>query len=368
MNKFLNYGIKDYLFDESFRAWVKNGGLNQSNAEWTLRLKQDAAQLALALQARDILLATSFKEGELPPGYEDSIINRTLREIHEYQIKPEPVLRNWFSPWLAAASVACLLIGSWWLLSGKTFSIKSISELTSKKEATVLMQEKFNHTTEIMPVALPDGSSVLLQPESRLIYPSEFEKNQRVVSLTGQAFFEVTKDKNRPFLVLSKEMVTKVLGTSFTVSAFENNADFSVVVKTGKVSVSDNSSLGNNAKATSNATIDLLPNQQVVFDRHEHTLIRKEVTQKDIEVLVPPTKASYDFVDTPVTEIFAILRKAYGVSIAVDENQLANCALTTVLTDEPLFEKLKIICQGIGPGTSFSLVENQVVINSRGCN
>jgi len=219
----------------------------------------------------------------------------------------------------------------------------------------------------VLPVALPDGSSVLLQPHSSISYSEVFNEARREVRLSGQAFFEVMKDTARPFYVYSGEMVTKVLGTSFTVSAFEEASSFSVVVKTGKVSVfaQKGKQAGEESPA---AAIDLTPFQQAVFDREELSFTRSQIRPSGLAVLAPSAINFYEFDDTPAPEVFRRLGKAYGVLIELDEQLLSDCALTTTLSDEPLFEKMAILCQAIGPGTSFVLEDDRIRIRSKGCN
>ena len=70
-----------------------------------------------------------------------------------------------------------------------------------------------NKTIEV----LPDGTTVYLNTNSKIIFPKRFEKNKREITLKGEAFFEVTKDKNRPFIINVNEAQVEVLGTSFNI-------------------------------------------------------------------------------------------------------------------------------------------------------
>jgi hypothetical protein len=82
-------------------------------------------------------------------------------------------------------------------------------------------------------ITLPDGSRVFLNSESSISYPEFFSKDKREISLTGEAFFDVTRDENRPCIIHSGNVVTKVLGTSFNIQAFDGK-DILVTVATGK--------------------------------------------------------------------------------------------------------------------------------------
>ena len=86
-------------------------------------------------------------------------------------------------------------------------------------------------------LVLSDGTRVWLNSESELEFPVFFGKGERVVRLGGEAFFEVTPDAARPFIVRTNDIRTRVLGTSFNIKAYKNEADVITTLFTGKVDV-----------------------------------------------------------------------------------------------------------------------------------
>ena len=72
------------------------------------------------------------------------------------------------------------------------------------------------------------------------------------------------------------------------------------------------------------------------------------------------------FEETPLIEVFQKLEKAYGIKIVVDEHQVANCTVTASLSDEPLSEKLNLICKIIH--AKYEMIEGQIVMNVKSCN
>ena len=77
---------------------------------------------------------------------------------------------------------------------------------------------------------------------------------------------------------------------------------------------------------------------------------------------------SFEFTDIPVSQIFETIEQAYLVDIDYPKNKLKDCHLTTSLSDQPLTEKLKIVCNSIGNNTNFEMNGNQIIITSEGCN
>lgn len=209
---------------------------------------------------------------------------------------------------------------------------------------------------------LADGSSVTLEPESQLKFPTAFGEKERVVKLDGEGFFDVSRDEKRPFLVQTSQLTTKVLGTSFRVRAFRNDKNVTVAVKTGKVSVSMKDA---DAKDETKAQgIILTPNQQIIFDKEQNTLSRMLVEKPEM-VLPEQVVRQMRFEAAPVSEILGAIQEVYGVDIVFDEETFSSCLLTSVISDGDLYNRLDIICKAIG--ASYSLEENRIVITGRGC-
>lgn len=110
-----------------------------------------------------------------------------------------------------------------------------------QKDSVVLEKPEINKiittTGGFYTLVLSDGTRVWLNSESELEYPVLFGKGERVVKLVGEAFFEVTKDVSRPFIVETNDIRTKVLGTSFNIKAYQNEPVIATTLFTGKVEV-----------------------------------------------------------------------------------------------------------------------------------
>jgi len=109
---------------------------------------------------------------------------------------------------------------------------------------SILSQENLEYTEisttrgQTKEYMLIDGTRITLNSQSKLTIPSNYNNNERYVEITGEAFFDVTPNREKPFIVASKEMQVKVLGTSFNVKAYEEDSSLGITVSTGKVMVS----------------------------------------------------------------------------------------------------------------------------------
>lgn len=207
-------------------------------------------------------------------------------------------------------------------------------------------------------IDLKDGSAIVLKPGGEVSFPETFGAT-REVYLSGEAFFQVARDVNRPFLVHANEVTTKVLGTSFIIKAYHGEKEVVVAVKTGKVSVYAHAS---QRKEVQPAVI-LTPNQEIVYNRDENFMTRKLVDAPQIIAKEQLLKSMYT--NAPVTQILEALEKSYGINIQYDEQVLSHCTLTSDLTEEGLYEQVAIICNALG--AQYSIADMSIVIDAKGC-
>jgi transmembrane sensor len=222
-----------------------------------------------------------------------------------------------------------------------------------------------NTTFSDQKITLADGSLVVLKPGSSLIYNKNFNKTKRELHLHGEAFFDVTKNPQKPFIVHAGKLTAEVLGTSFSIKNVEDSKNVLVDVLSGKVSVYAEKK----APIASNSTSDrpsviLTPNQRVKYLSAENRLV-KSIVEVPKFVISKAEVQKLSFVDAPIAQVFDAIEKAYGLEIIYDEVVMRDCTMTTSFDEENLHDKLSIICKLLG--SSFKMVDAQIVISSNGC-
>ena len=255
-----------------------------------------------------------------------------------------------------AAALVFLVVSSFLLLN----YFNSEKNKVRTVEESVKMLQFVNSDPTPKRVEMKDGTVISLEPGSEVSF-SEVFHDKREVYLSGEAFFEVTRNMNQPFLVYANEVTTKVLGTSFLVKAYKQEKEIVVAVKTGKVSVFTKPS--GNQQETQDEII-VTPNQKVIYKRNENLTVKMLVDDPQIVVQQPPMKASYK--NAPVVEIFEALEKSYGIHIQYDSNALSGCTLTYAdIAEEGLYEQIEIICNALG--ARYKRYEFSIVIEGEGC-
>lgn len=244
---------------------------------------------------------------------EDKILQKIESDIH-YQSKKPAQKRRYITAkhLLVAASVSVmLLVGVLAYNNNNSSPVKQVvevAEITRKTERG----QKYS-------IVLADGTKVRLNSESTLVFPEKFTGNQREVELIGEAFFEVTKNPNKPFRVKTNRLTTEVLGTSFNVSAFAEH-EASVTVATGKVKVKANK----HSDSLSDEGVVLLPNQQVVLDPYS-SYLKKTNVQLDKVMSWKDDIILFDHIS--FEEAAGILERWYNVTITFDKPDLKKCTI-----------------------------------------
>jgi transmembrane sensor len=273
----------------------------------------------------------SFQDREIYESLnEEERRKRRLRELEQIKSRPkirrvQPIPRPQWGMRIAAA-VALLIVaaGLVWTLTR--------SDVTRSFE-TETYAEHFAPPGQRLRIALPDSSVVYLNAGSRLRYLTAFR--QRVLQLTGEGFFEVKVDRQRPFRVQAGSLTTTVLGTSFNIQAYPEDKQETVTVATGKVQV---------AVADSGPAIPkpilLVPNQQAVWRSSSRTLQTLAVRATDLSAWKDKTLL---FRNERLGEVTRQLERWYNVRIRLENPALADCRLTGTYKNQSLSDVLAII-------------------------
>ncbi len=354
--------------DNRFVDWVVNpqSAYAEYWSQWMSASKENAA---LAEEARQFLLTvrTASQETgrEVSPGDIDWMWDHIERGIIEHNAgKDIPAIqrvdegrrrgiRRWH--WMAAAAIAGLVVAYGLLFEKQSPSRPSV---VSKAEPGPMASElvRYNQGDKNELVFLPDGSKVTLAKGARITYNRLMNGEKRDVTLSGEAFFDVAKNTQKPFFIYTQNMIVKVLGTSFRVTALPQKE--TVMVRTGRVSVS----LKGQAQAAHTARI-LLPRQACTYSSREKGLVTMASKEK-IEMEAEGAH-EYVFEDAPIDTVFKTLEKMYDLPVLYDRRTFENCFITISLGNEGLEEKLEVITQTIN--ASFLLSDEGINIGGKGC-
>lgn len=367
--------IEDFIFDRSFIRWVLSNS-HEENGFWQNWEEKNPEKATLLKEAKAFVYALQVNFPNISEEDIDGEIKSVLLKLkgnqtslgNNLQIRDQADIKKlhsqrWLKITLAfAAAFAVIIFIAYRYYTPVSLLPDQSNAYSLHTQHKVDIIELNNQSDTVQQVFLPDGSLVALAAKSKLSYTQNFSGASREVYLDGEAFFNVTKNPSKPFLVYTAVVTTKVLGTSFSVKAFEAEKNALVSVKTGKVTVFKTTS----AKAGStseNKAIILMPNQQIVYTAKTDGFI-KELAEKP--AIVSENKViDFSFHDTPLNKVFTSLEEAYRIPIVYDEETILSCSLSATLGDEPFFEKLSIICKAIN--ASYEVIDGNIVITAKGC-
>lgn len=362
MNNFSTYTADDLAADPTFAEWVRRPD-DPRYAFWAGWVAQHPEQLETITQAIILVQAIHglYDTDQLVDRHLRENVQRIVTTAESTDWRPDKVVgqrATWWQWSSVAAAAVLLVVAGFWYARSPTRLTRSASPDTA---AELTLIERSNTGKHPMTVLLSDGSVVTLEPNSRLSYPRTFAADTRLVSLSGEAFFDIKKNPKRPFLVRTDRSVTRVLGTSFRVRAFQQKP-VSVLVRTGRVAVYALDKAGNPSDVSMKSDV-LLPNQQAEIT--DGVLTKRNVLNRSAvaPIQVGPTEITFD--DRPVADVLTTLAQLYEVTISFDADRLSNCRITTSFADETLPERLSSICQAIG--ATYRIGADRIDVTSQGC-
>jgi ferric-dicitrate binding protein FerR (iron transport regulator) len=327
----------------------------ERNAFWLLTAKYLAGEISesekstlLELLQSDPLLQEEFEETKkiwqqtpaTEPAQDGSLLQRTHQKIIAYEAgqleapelppyahattTPELMLpagreisiRKWMA--VAAAVIGISLVAFWFFQGNKTGD-------TPVQWASVDVPPGKQHK-----IILPDSSIVYVNAGSHMEYPLSFTDSIREIRLVGEAFFDVTPNASQPFVVESGALRTRVLGTSFNVRAYKNEATQSVLVATGKVQV-----------YTKDKPLDIvLPDHLLTYQLHQQTASVTHQSYGEMNWM----QNRMAFNDISFKDLAAELGRRYRKVFVFDNLGLENCrfrALFNNLPVEKILQQLK---------------------------
>lgn len=314
---------------------------NNLSAEQEAQLHQLIEEDSTKKRIYDAMTDSNINiENSLDNTDEQEILHMMYNKIFDKEIKRNSTKRFWMNGLRIVASIAILIsvgIISFYI-GGKGISI-------GQEEWIEFYCQNGGYTK----LYLQDSSEVYVNAGSTLRYPAKFTKNKRVVEIEGEAFFNVTKDSERPFYVKSNLFEAKVLGTSFNTKSYKNDSVASVTLSTGSVEVTINNS-----------------HSKCVLKANEHIEITANTTHADkkhvnTDYYTAWKEGNLSFYKITFKELCKILERKYGVNIILNNKDIANNIYTgRFINNEGLYQVLDLIKHN--KNFNYRLEENNVLI------
>ena len=246
--------------------------------------------------------------------------------------------------WLrgAAAALLCLAAGAAWWASRK-----------QPQEVQRPTLAKTTAPTKVHTIHLPDGSTVVLNTESRLDYPTAFTGKTREVYLSGEGYFDIRSVAGQPFLVHTGKLTTRVLGTAFDIKAYPGDGTIDITVTKGKVQVlNEQRNLGT-----------LVANQQIHYVPSTEAVRQLRVDPQPI-VAWKPSEIFYD--NITMDSAARNLEQRFGVTVTFHNDALRACRVTATFSPEDGLDEILTVLCGVTAST-YTERGKEISLDGKGC-
>ncbi|MFC4870852.1 FecR family protein [Negadavirga shengliensis] len=355
------YTVEDFILDPEFQSWVLSPD-EEAKAYWEGFLEKNPDKYKEVELARKTLLNLSRDVAEVSEKrIEDtwSHISKAIsdrgKKSAERRVVPlssESTIRRYAKASRSSYQrdhqfyrIAAILILAFIL--GLLFNLTQ-QHHEEFKEVIVEYEEHVAPPGVKSNLTLQDGSKVILNSGSKLRYVRNFESDKRELYLVGEAYFEVAKDSLRPFIVRTGPIATTALGTSFNITAYENESH-DIALLSGKVKV----------------VLDFEEKQQVELNPGEalQVEVEKRIHKKhdfQEEKVLAWTRKTILFDQTPMEEAIRVLENWYGVKIEVLNKPDRGVLLSGRFVDQTL----KRVLEGLSYSTrfDFQIAKDQVTL------
>ena len=323
-----------------------------------LKAHGDDRQMSDAL--KDVLSGTFLQQQV----YEPAAINERLKRLHDRLTVAEPEFipkrkqgLRLFIRLAAAAVVAGLVTGMvYFYVKEDNISSRSQNILATKKGSKSSLE-------------LPDGTKVLLNADTRLTYDQAFGKKLREVTLEGEAYFEVVKDSKHPFIVHTKTMNVKVLGTVFNVRAYNSESNTAATLLKGSIEVTLN-------KKSDRNIVVLKPNEKIIVNNNDTAsaaanhlpspstniaVVAIKVNAQDSSVMETGwTQNRLVFDQAYYSKVFPELERWYGINVVIKDSSILKRKISGIYENESLTEVLESF--KLATGFRYNIEDNNLVI------
>ncbi|MDN3549582.1 FecR domain-containing protein [Mucilaginibacter aquaedulcis] len=296
-----------------------------------------AASNANAKKFEDVktILETSKRLAQVSPLSEAEAWDKFKAKRAEHKRKPTQIRSiNSHTNWLRVAAAVVLLVGAGWI----SYYLYQRSGMSSQLIS-------FSTINNIRVDTLPDGSIVHLNKHSAISYVGNF-KSQRVVKLTGEAFFEVKHNQYVPFTVNVNDITVKDIGTAFNIKSKEQSTQ--VIVESGIVQVSKSS---NSVRLNASEMVNIKHGDQQ-FKVEKSTDMLYGYYRNNV------FKAN----DVPLWRLVEILNEAYNADIKIDNNALRNTSITVTIRLQDSLENIMELIKSTTPEMRIEQTGQGIVI------
>lgn len=185
---------------------------------------------------------------------------------------------------------------------------------------------------ETKEIFLADGTKVILNSDTKLIVPSDFNKEERIIEMEGEGFFDVTPNPDKPFIIKSGEAQVRVLGTSFDFKSYKEDDFIKLTVSTGKVRVNI---------ADQDLQLSVSPNEHLSVNKVDGNVSKEAIRENNY---IKWIKGSLYFNKEPIREVIKTINRTYNRKVVLQCNSNSDYKITGTHDNKSIEAVIEAIC------------------------
>lgn len=320
-------GQADTKDQQELKAWLEKKPANRQILEEVVGIFEADRRLSESERYRHYEVNKAFE-----------LFKERTRIEQPFIKKSKPLVR------ISAAAGILLLLGFFAYILGTYRNTFFGPPLSAKGDAAAndVAWHKYTAASgSFLNIDLGDGTSVRLSPGSTLQYPESFGRKDRLVKLEGEAYFDVVKDAQHPFIVQTGKFSTRVLGTSFNVEAYSQLLFSKVTLITGKIAISRSAS----AEQPDSVVAILTPNESITLSNEDTSYSISKIKPEKADAI---KNGKLVFDGTPMKEVAYKLERYYGIKVQLENAAIGNIAFTGTFEHIPLKDITDMIAEATG--------------------
>jgi transmembrane sensor len=330
-----HFDVEKLLMDESFIDYCLNKG-SLHRQKWEELIANEPTLRKSIEEARELilLLAPNLPKSEISAEVEKmrslissrnkAVVNDLVGSGNVFHTDQSPNKKKRKTLKILAYTASIVLLGA-----------AVIYGLNSNRKIAVTFEAGLNYQTgmgERREFKLPDGSIAVLNSNTSITLAKDFNERDRRINISGEAFFKVAKNADKPFTVVCPEFSTTALGTSFYVHGLVNNGNYAVELLEGKVKLTP-------SIETESATLNA--GETAEWQKDKSAFARKKFDSTELRQWL---EGNLSFKKMPAEQVIRQLEKWYAVDIDVQRKNWKQVFISGDYQDAPLEDVLKVIC------------------------
>ncbi|WFE84557.1 FecR family protein [Parabacteroides chongii] len=309
--------IKNQCTEDELRTllqWLKKPD-DSVSLDWVIKPLWDTID-------KNMILPDCERENELQKEVSLLLSNMKRKELNSADSILKVRKKKYLNVFYRAAAIVVLVLSV----------TLGLLKVTEQAQETITYTEKISNKGETKSIFLADGTKVILNSDTKLTIPSDFNQEERIIEMEGEGFFDVTPNPDKPFIIKSGEAQVKVLGTSFDFKSYKEDDFIKLTVSTGKVRVN---------VVNQDMQLSVSPNEHLSVNKVDGTVSKEAIRENNY---IKWIQGSLYFNKEPIREVIKTINRTYNRKVVLQCKGSCDYKITGTHDNKNIEAVIEAIC------------------------